>query len=98
MTQIDRNLIDLTDDQIEQLFEDVANIALAADEDVVYGPASEIDDFRAHRKGWARPGLVERDDQEAFVVREAAALKGQPKRDIVLIRVGDYVAIHGTDR
>lgn len=98
MIQIDRNLISLTDEQIEQLFEDYARIILAADGDVIYGPASEIEVFRSARKSWARPGVVDHDDDEALVISDCAAVKGQPKRDVVLIRIGDYVAIHGMDQ
>lgn len=96
MTEVSRDLIPLTDDEIEARFEEygyglcVSNLSFA--------PAEEIDHFRAARVGWALPGEIEYDEPGLFVVSDARATKGQAKRDIAIIVFGEVAAIYGADK
>ncbi len=97
MTDISRDKIDLPDEEIEDMFLNFAGIGLTV-EDLSFGPASEIDAFRVARRGWNKPGRVEWDDDDGLMVEDAAAMRGQSRRTVVLLRVGDYCAILGMDR
>lgn len=101
MNDIDRENIQATNEEIEAAFEEHAGIALSADPeygcDVSFGPASEMDAFRHDRMQWRNPGQLETDTEEVLYIRDAQALKGQRRRDVVLIRFGEYCAIYGMD-
>jgi hypothetical protein len=94
-----RNQIDLDDDALLAKFGEVARIGLGdVEEDLSFGPASEMLRFKEARRRWSQPGTVIRSDDEVFHVEGAQAFKGQRRRDIVIIRFGDVVAIHGLDK
>jgi hypothetical protein len=96
MTHIAREKISATDDEIEAAFDDLG-YGLTVD-DLSFGPADEIENFRRDRREWSDPGRVVEDEPERLVIERAQAVRGQPRRDIALIRFGDYVAIMGMDR
>ena len=97
MTDIARELLPQSDEEIEEAFNSLHLVGLAID-DLCFGPATEIDDFRRGRKEWAKPGRVVRDDGRVFAVEEAQAMRGQARRTVILIRFGDYCGIYGMDR
>ena len=100
MTQIDRKMIQATDEQIEAALEAALPQypkPLVTIEDVTFGSLNEMDHFRQALASWRRPGTVIRDDADALVIEMASATKGQAQRDIALVRFGDYVAIYGVD-
>lgn len=97
MTDIARELLSESDEEIEETFNSLYLVGLAID-DLCFGPAAEIDDFRSGRRQWANPGRVVRDDDRVFAVEGAQAVRGQARRTVILIRFGEYCAIYGMDQ
>lgn len=96
MTDLPRTALPQTDEEIEAAFE-ALGLYLSI-EDLCFGPASEIDAFRAARAGWATPGKVEKSECDVFHVSGAQARRGQTRRDVAVVRFGDCCAIYGADR
>ncbi len=93
---IDRNeLTNYTDEQIEEAF-DVLGFGLSV-EDLAFGRADEIESFRKDRHNWQVAGKIEKNSDDVFWVSGAQAVKGQRRRDVVIIRLGKHCAIYGLD-
>ena len=97
---IARHLITATNDQIESAFS-ALGYGISADpeygDDLSYGPAREMDEFRRDRLAWNCPGHIVTDTADALEIQGAQARKGQRRRDVVMIRFGEFVAILGLD-
>lgn len=93
--EIGREQITATDEEIEAAF-DRLGYAVTADT-LAYGLADEIEKFRQARKTWSDPGRIEEDTPDVLVVEKCQAVRRQPRRDVVLVRFGDYCAIYGLD-
>jgi len=92
MNSISRE-IQLTDDQIEAAFRALGHgIALGyGDEDHVTVTHDTLDQFRGARRQYCEPGrLIERKvgDYSALVIEGVRALKGQQRRDLIVIDFG----------
>lgn len=98
MTNIAREKIQATDEEIEQAFEATHVAGCPTIEELCFGLLSEFDNFKNARKKWAIPGRIIKDTDNCFVVEGARAMKNQEKRTVCLIRFGEYVAISGMDR
>ena len=92
MTVIERQKIAASDEQIEGAFEAAGIMTTAAD--LLYMPASEMDAVRAARKNWAEAGTVTVDTADTLIIEGAQSAKGQPRRDITMIKLGDFCAIN----
>ena len=99
MSSIERTAIQATDEAIEAAFSAHGyGICADADErDLSYAPAEELARFKAARNGWAERGTVLTNTVDAFVVERVQPFKGARRRDVVVIRFGDFVAIYGMD-
>ena len=75
-----------TDEQIEQAFEAIG-VSICADEAV--RTAETLADFRDARRGWAKPGIVERSTDGVLVVTDCAAMAGQRRQTLAVIDFGD---------
>ena len=95
MTSISRDALPQTDDEIEAAFDDLGyGVTVNC---VSYFTADMIADLRAARKSWTQPGSVEEDTDDLLLIRDAQAVKGQRRRDVVAVRFGDYCAVYGSD-
>ena len=95
MTDIAREKLTQSDDEIEAAFEELG-YGLTIN-NLCFGPCDEIDDIRAARKEWANPGRVTTDEADVLVIEGAQATRGQRRRDVAVIRFGHYCAIMGAD-
>ena len=77
----------MTNEQIEAAFDDLG-YGITFDELTIIDAATRTD-IRLARKDWNRPGLVEQDDEEAFIVLDAQPMAGQPRRTVVILPVGE---------
>lgn len=93
--EIAREKIDATDEQIEAAFDELGYGCCA--DGLVYGLADEIEKFRQARKEWSDPGRIETDTTDVLVVEKCQATRGQPRRDVAMIRFGEFCAIYGLD-
>jgi hypothetical protein len=101
MTSIARELISASNLEIEAAFEKLGYSVSADPEyglDISFGPASEIDEFRKNHSGWSDPGHLVTNTPDALEIIGARASRGQRKREVVLIRFGQYCAIYGMDQ
>lgn len=98
MIAIAREKIALTDEEIERLFDDKCSLGVSVEKDLCFGLASELDAFRTARKGWACAGTIERDEPSCLMIDAVQAIRGQRRRTVALVLVGNYVAIYGADR
>lgn len=95
--QIDRNLIPMSDDEIEAKFDVlgyglcVSDLSLADD---------TIDDFLAARArgSWREAGRIDTHTADTLVIRDVQPAKGQPRRDVVVIDLGPARALYGATR
>jgi len=91
--EIAREQLAETDEQIEAAF-DALGYCCSADS-LAYGLADELNNFRVARKSWTDPGRVETDEPSCIVIERCQAVRGQTRRDVVLIRFGEFCAIYG---
>lgn len=80
-----RHLIDLTDEQIEAQFEELGYLLSIED---IYFTSESIDDYRVASKGWNEPGEIDTDEPSLLIVKRAQAMKGEPRKDVVVIDLG----------
>jgi hypothetical protein len=85
-----RHLINLTDEEIEARFEDLGYLLTIDD---LYFTSETVDDYRAARLGWINPGEIDEDEPGLLVVKKAQAMKGQPRKDVVVIDFGSGRAV-----
>ena len=101
MPSYSRDRIPASDDEIATAFSKLG-YGISADpecgDDLSYGPAAEIDEFRTARRAWHNPGKVITHTPDALEIIGAQTRKGQRRRDVVLIRFGEYCAIYGMDK
>jgi hypothetical protein len=81
-----RNLIPLTDEEIEAKFDDCCTV-----EDLVF-TRDTLDDFRSARGNYAEPGKVEKDTATVWELSHAQTAKGQPRRSIMVVDFGEVRA------
>ena len=93
--EIAREQLVETDEQIEAAFDELGYGCCA--DGLGYGLADEIEKFRQARKAWADAGRIETDTPDVLVIEKCHATRGQPRRDVVLIRFGEFCAIYGLD-
>ena len=88
-----RNLIKLTDEEIEARFDDlgfgltIANLTFTE---------LTIDDIKAARKKWNEPGRIEDEEADYIMIDRAQPTAFQPRRSVVMIDFGAVRAIYGT--
>lgn len=91
-----RNEINLTDEQIETIYEDLG-VCLCADEDLVL-TRETISDFMDARANWSLPGKVTKDatvdGRRVLVISSAQAMKGQPKHDLYIVDFGSVRTVY----
>ena len=46
-------------------------------------------DFRRARAAWLTPGTIEYDDPTVLLIVHCRAVRGQPRRNVALVDVGD---------
>lgn len=87
---------------IESLFDRIAGVALSADPedgDVCYGRET-LADFDRNSHAWAARGKVrsgEIDGYAYWYAAQAQATRGQRRRDVIVIDLGDQRVIYGCD-
>lgn len=90
-----RNSVELTDDQIEALFDELG-ICLCV-EDLTF-TAETIDDFKASRGKYAERGQVDYDEiidgYHVFCVSKVQPAKGMKRTDLYVVDFGDIRAAH----
>lgn len=94
-----RSQINVTDDEITARFDEIygqdegtttiAEIAFVTD---------TIDEFRTARKGYNEPGELVDDEDGIFQVRRAQPLKGDVRRDFLVIDFGAARGVIGLKR
>ncbi len=87
-----RNEINLTDEQIEEIFEAGCGTSLGVD-DLVFTRES-IDDFLEGRKSYNERGAITDHDHELLVVVNVQARKGQPRGDLMVRNFGSVRAVY----
>ena len=90
MNNIDSRIA-LTDDQIEAAF-DKLGFGVYADDLAV--TTESITDFLEARKGWAKPGIVERNADGELVIVDAQSAAGRPRGSVVVVDFGDVRAVY----
>lgn len=85
-----------SDEEIEAAFEEMGYGICVTD--LCFAPASEIAAFTTARAQWSDPGLLVEATPDLLHVEKAQAYRGQPRRDVVMIRFGEHCAIYGCDR
>lgn len=93
MAIVDRSLISATDDEIEAAF-DAEGFCVSLS-DLTFATADEFDLIKVARKGWNELGSIRDDEPNVWAVERAQPMKGQPRRDVMIIRFGDFIAIDG---
>lgn len=94
MSHLDRSAISKTDEEIEAAFDELGygltidNLSFTTD---------TLAEWLEARQRWADPGRLVEQSETHFVVERAQAVRGQPRRDVVMIDFGDGRAIYGCD-
>ncbi len=96
MASVDRTQVPASDDEIEAAFS-AYGYGLTVEE-LSFGPVEEMDHFKAARAKWAEPGQIFESTDTAFIVERVQPFKGSRRRDVVVLRFGDFVAIDGMDQ
>ena len=52
-----------------------------------------LDDFRTARRNWREPGEVVADTDSILDIRRAQPRRGDPRRDVAVIDLGDFRAV-----
>lgn len=89
-----RNRTDLTDEQIEEMFDDFG-IGLTI-EDVVF-TGDTIQDFLDSREKWAERGSLDRFDEDAYpsiMIERGQPRKGMARGQTIVIDLGDVRAVY----
>lgn len=93
MTYVSRDLLPQTDEEIEAAFDDEGFCVSISD--LTFATADEFEVIKAARKGWNELGSIRDDEPNLWAVERAQPMKGQPRRDVMIIRFGDFIAIDG---
>jgi hypothetical protein len=93
--EIAREQLTETDEEIEAAFDELG-YGLCV-ENLAFGMADEIEKFRQARKNYSDPGRIEDDTPDLLVIEKCQATRGQARRDVALIRFGEFCAIYGMD-
>lgn len=86
-----RSQINLTNEQIEERFDEVFGDVVYAGK-LVY-TAELINDFLAARDDYAERGSVEINENGALSIVNAQAVKGQPRKSIFVLDFGSVRAV-----
>lgn len=81
-----RDLIKLTDEQIEAAFNDCCTV------DDLSFTRDTLADFRAAREKYAEPGRIEKNTESAWELSKAQVSRGQPRRSIRVVDFGEVRA------
>ena len=87
-----RDEIKKTDEEIEDIFLKLG-VALTI-ENLVF-TRETLEDFKEARKGYNKPGEIEPSRSEGvLVISGAQVLKGQPRRDLIIVDFGTVRAVY----
>lgn len=86
-----RKLTKLTDAELESKF-DKLGYDLTVD-DLVF-TVETIEDFKAARKEYALPGVVETDKDGVLEVQNVQVKKGTPRKPLVVVDLGEVRAVY----
>lgn len=90
MTKLSRDIIPLTDAEIEARF-DALGASVTVD-DLTFTDES-IEEFKAARADWREPGRIERDEDGELVVERCQAIAGTPRRTLYVVDFGAARAV-----
>ena len=69
---------------------------LEADEVPLFATSSDtLEAMLEAREGWAEQGYLERVDDHSVQISRAQAIKGQPRRDLLIVEVSTGVVVFG---
>lgn len=81
-----RNLIDLTDEQIEERFDEYFGVGVTIDD--ISFTRDSIDDFLSAAAGYIEHGSIEQDD-DTLVIESVQVRKGETRSDLYVIDFGE---------
>jgi hypothetical protein len=93
MTYVDRTNLSQSDEEIEAAFDAEGFCPMISD--LTFATADEFEIIKADRENWNLRGEIRDDEENVWAVENAQPMKGQPRRDVMIIRFGDFIAIDG---
>jgi len=85
-----RKSIEMTDQQIEDVFEEATGCGIYA-EDLVWS-RDTLDDFVEGRKMMAERGKIEKRTDDTLIVSGVQAMKGEPRKTLFVHVFGEFTA------
>ena len=85
-----RKSIEMTDQQIEDVFEEATGCGIYA-EDLVWS-RDTLDDFVEGRKMMTERGKIEKRTDDTLIVSGVQAMKGEPRKTLFVYKFGEFTA------
>jgi len=85
-----RESIEMTDQQIEDIFEEAPGCGIYA-EDLVWS-RDTLDDFVEGRKMMAERGKIEKRTDDTLIVSMVQTAKGEPRKTLFVHKFGEFTA------
>lgn len=92
MTKLSREIVELTDEQIEAAFNDTLTV-----DDLSFVDTT-IDEFLAARANWAAAGEIVKQTATFLQIDGVQPVKGQRRRLLTIVDFGSCRAVDGADR
>jgi len=87
-----RDLINLTDEQIEEIFDEETGYNVYVP-NIVF-TRETIEDFKNARKDYSDRGTLTKDERGILVIEKAQTHKGKPRKNMLIIDFGDFRGLY----